>query len=89
MNAQQIPQDIPEKSSSTPAGDLAAILLTTRQAAHFLALEAQTLEVWRVKGKGPSFVKIGSLVRYERQELQAFVERNRRRSTADPGPGQE
>ena len=83
MNAQQVPQDIPEKSSSTPAGESAAILLTTRQAAHFLSLEPQTLEVWRVRGKGPAFVKIGTLVRYERQELQAFVERNRRRSTSD------
>jgi hypothetical protein len=83
MNAQQVPQDIPEKSSNTPAGEPAAILLTTRQAAIYLSLEPQTLEVWRGRGRGPSFVKIGSLVRYERQELQAFVERNRRRSTSE------
>lgn len=82
MNAQQIPQDTSEKSSS-PDGEVATYLLTTQQAAQYLSLEPQTLEVWRGRGKGPTFVKIGALVRYERRELEAYVERNRRRSTSD------
>jgi helix-turn-helix protein len=56
-------------------GEVATCLLTTKQAAQYLCLEAQTLEVWRGRGKGPAFVKIGALVGHERRELDAFIER--------------
>lgn len=82
MNAQQAPQHLPEKNKSLD-GEVATCLLTTKQAAQYLCLEPQTLEVWRGRGKGPAFVKIGALVRYERLELDAFIERNRRRNTSD------
>jgi hypothetical protein len=83
------PREAPEKMNelnvSHPPGR-SPVLLTTREAARHLALEPQTLEVWRGRGQGPAFVKIGALVRYEQREIEAFIERNRRRSTADPGP---
>jgi len=81
MNTQQVPQHIPQKSS-TPGGE-PAILLTTKEAAVLLALQTQTLEMWRGRGRGPKYLKLGSAVRYERRELEAFVEQSRRRSTSD------
>ncbi|HEX3552488.1 MAG TPA: hypothetical protein VIA62_04585 [Thermoanaerobaculia bacterium] len=57
MNAQQAPQNLPDTSNS-PDGEVAIRLLTTKQAAQYLCLEPQTLEVWRGRGKGPAFVKI-------------------------------
>ncbi|HWM92609.1 MAG TPA: helix-turn-helix domain-containing protein [Thermoanaerobaculia bacterium] len=85
MNAQQAQQHLPEKSNSRD-GEVTTYLSTTKQAAQYLCLEPQTLEVWMGRGKGPAFVKIGVLVRYERRELDTFIERNRRRNTSDRPP---
>lgn len=35
-------------------------LLTTSEAAKLLGVQAQTLRVWRLSGKGPSYVRLGS-----------------------------
>jgi excisionase family DNA binding protein len=60
-------------------------LLTTQEAADFLRLKKNTLEVWRVQGRGPEFLKLGSRVLYDRAELERFAATNRRKSTSDPG----
>lgn len=60
-------------------------LLTTSQAAEFLGIKKNTLEIWRVQGKSPAFLKIGKNVRYEYSELIAFIESSRRISTSDNG----
>ena len=61
-------------------------LYTTIEAARYLGgttpLSQRTLEAWRVTGDGPRYVKIGRLVRYEQQELDAWLDRNRVRSTS-------
>ncbi len=62
-------------------------LLTTTDAAAFLALSPRALESWRLRGCGPSFVRLGErAVRYRRQDLQEFVAAGVRRSTSDTGP---
>lgn len=32
------------------------------------------LEVWRRRGDGPKFIRIGKLVKYRRDRLEAFLE---------------
>lgn len=49
-------------------------LLTTDEAASYLTLAKHTLEVWRMRREGPRFVKLGSNVRYRREDLVAFLE---------------
>jgi len=49
-------------------------LLTTVQAAVQLAMSHRTLEDWRLRGGGPSFIKLGSRsVRYRHEDLDQFV----------------
>lgn len=63
-------------------------LLTTEEAATFLALSPRALENWRLQGNsGLAFVKLGGrCVRYRLKDLQEFVAAGLRRSTSDPGP---
>lgn len=51
-----------------------------------LGISRRTVESWRVKGGGPTFVRIGHLVRYRREDVAAWLESQTRRSTSDPGP---
>ncbi|HSK80357.1 MAG TPA: helix-turn-helix domain-containing protein [Thermoanaerobaculia bacterium] len=56
--------------------------LTTQEAADLLRLKKNTLEVWRVQGRGPVFLKLGSRVLYERSALEDYAAANRRKSTS-------
>lgn len=49
-------------------------LLDTRQVAELLGIQPQTLELWRQKGDGPIFIKIGRLVRYRLEDVEAFIQ---------------
>lgn len=60
-------------------------LLSTREAARFLTARPNTLEIWRIQGHGPRFVKIGRMVRYRLSDLEAFVEAGIRQSTSEGG----
>lgn len=48
-------------------------LLREIDAAVYLGLAPKTLARWRWAGKGPSFHKLGSAVRYSVQELESFI----------------
>jgi len=52
-------------------------LHTTQSAAHQLRVPPLTMSSWRATGRGPSFVKIGRLVRYRQEDLDAFIEAGR------------
>jgi hypothetical protein len=59
-------------------------LLTTRQAAAYLACQPNTLEQWRSQGKGPRFRRLPSKqIRYAQEDLDewAGVPRGRRPGT--------
>jgi predicted DNA-binding transcriptional regulator AlpA len=59
----------------------------TPAAAEYIGHKSSTLEKWRVQGKGPRFVKIGSRsVGYTEEDLDTFIEAGRRASTSDIGP---
>ena len=48
-------------------------LLSTRDAAAYLALSPRTLEKWRTRGVGPAYSRIGRRVVYRRDDLDKFV----------------
>ncbi len=70
-------------------------LLSEHEAALVLGVSRATLERWRLQGYSgekarapvPPFVRIGAkAVRYDPNELAAFIDAQRRTSTSDPGP---
>ena len=58
-------------------------LLNEHQAASILGIKVATLRRWRWAGKPPSFVKIGSAVRYDPEVLRDLIDAGRRNSTSD------
>ena len=62
-------------------------LLTTKEAARYLGVSAAFLERDRWAGARIPFIKVGArAVRYGQETLDTYIENQRRRSTADPGP---
>jgi len=58
-------------------------MLTEQQAADLLNVKPQTLTNWRCTGRVElPFVKFGKLVRYKREALEAFIERQTVNSAA-------
>jgi predicted DNA-binding transcriptional regulator AlpA len=57
--------------------------LTTKEAAFYVRLCESSLEKKRMQGDGPEFVKLGRAVRYAQSALDAWMQANRRTSTAD------
>ncbi|MCW5804387.1 MAG: helix-turn-helix domain-containing protein [Deltaproteobacteria bacterium] len=47
--------------------------MTSRQVAERLGLARVTVEMWRVRGKGPRYFKLGRSVRYARADVEAWV----------------
>ncbi len=72
-----------EFSTTQEAADLLREFLTTQEAADLLRLKRNTLEVWRIQGRGPVFLKLGSRVLYERSALEDFAAASRRKSTSE------
>jgi predicted site-specific integrase-resolvase len=50
-------------------------------AAERLGVSRPTLARWRCNGSGPKFVKLGGKVGYLDEDLNEYIERNRRVST--------
>lgn len=49
------------------------MLLTEQEVAHLLRLKRSTLRAWRVKGKGPRFLKAGGRVLYKSADVEGFL----------------
>ena len=64
MNPQPTPRD------QTPATPRA---LTEREVAERLGLSVVTLRAWRLRGKGPRFLRLGRSVRYLPSDVDDFV----------------
>jgi len=60
-------------------------VMTTTESANYLRLQKNTLEVWRLKGIGPKFLKLGRRVLYRRRDLETFMAERERSSTSDNG----
>lgn len=65
-------------------------LLDNEQTAAMLGIKPNTLEIWRLKGKGPRFVKLGftkqSPVRYEQSEVTRWLREQSFASTSAYSP---
>ena len=63
------------------------ILYPERAAANYLGgeqpLSIKTMQRWRLDGRGPSFIKVGRLVRYSQESLDQYLAGQVRRSTSD------
>ena len=55
--------------------------LTVKQTAELLGLSPRTLDRYRVSGHGPAYYKFGNRVRYRRNEVVAWAETQRMKST--------
>jgi hypothetical protein len=58
-------------------------LLNVAEAAKFLNCGISTLNKLRVVGGGPVFVKMGARVAYARDDLDRYISKCRRKSTAE------
>lgn len=50
--------------------------------ASMLNMSQRTLQGWRLKGKGPAFVKFGASVRYATETVEAWIAGQNRSSTS-------
>jgi predicted DNA-binding transcriptional regulator AlpA len=58
-------------------------LVRNREAARYLGVAVKTLDIWRSRGEGPAFIKLGHIF-YFKQDLDAWLQRAARvRSTAE------
>ena len=48
-------------------------LMRTNDVAALLAVSPQTLALWRSHGRGPDYMKLGKVVRYERAAVESFM----------------
>jgi len=58
-------------------------LIPTWEAARLLGLAPKTLAIWRTRGAGPSFVKLGAAVRYACADLAEFIAERKHARTDD------
>ena len=65
-----------------------AALLDTAEAARALGLGKRTLANWRVLGGGPPFQRVGRAVPYDPNDLAAYLNARRFRSTAQADASQ-
>ena len=54
---------------------MAEELLTQKQLARRWALSERTLERWRCTGEGPTYIKLGGLVRYRLADILAYEQK--------------
>lgn len=72
--------------SSVEPANSASRLINEDKAAKHLSVSKRTLRNWRVRGGGPPFVKISArCIRYRAADLDAWAERQIRKSTSDRG----
>lgn len=64
-------------------------MLRTEQAAKILDVTKSTLESWRCRGGGPSFVRYGRAIRYREEDLDLFIESKVRSNTSEVLPARD
>ena len=52
-------------------------LLTSLETASILRIDEKTLRMWRTKGDGPVWVKLGGRVVYKAADVEEFVNKHR------------
>jgi excisionase family DNA binding protein len=59
-------------------------LMTPQEVADFLAMPVLTLQTWRAKRTGPRVYRVGRHVRYRREDVEAWLEKQQAGSAAAP-----
>ena len=67
---------VPEPPAVVSTGGLAQPLMTEDEAASLLKLSPTTLKKWRRTGREPRYYRLGSAIRYRREDLEAYVSRS-------------
>jgi hypothetical protein len=62
-----------------------ALLLETADVAVELGLSPRTLEGWRRRGEGPPYLKVGRLVKYRPEDIEAYKAARLRANLPLPG----
>ena len=57
-------------------------LINNAQTAELIGVRPNTLEIWRIQGKGPMYRKVGRLVRYVEAEVLAWLDDQVRENTS-------
>jgi predicted DNA-binding transcriptional regulator AlpA len=57
-------------------------LLTQREVSKMINMSEAWLEQKRCKGGGIPFIKIGRSVKYDRKDVEEFIEKHKRRNTS-------
>ena len=57
--------------------------MRTEDAARYMHHSPKTLEKWRVYGTGPTYVKMGRVVLYDREAIDYFLQAHSRHSTVE------
>jgi predicted DNA-binding transcriptional regulator AlpA len=57
-------------------------ILTTKDLAELLGVKPNTIDIWRLKGYGPKYYKLGHIVRYKRADVEAWFNENISQSTS-------
>lgn len=56
---------------------MSTTFLTTAQVADMLGCSKALVVQWRKSGGGPSFIKQGKFVRYDPDDVQSWIDKNR------------
>ena len=76
---------IRERLETAEPANTPPVFLTAPEAAALLRLSLVTLSRWRIEGSGPAYHKLGRRVVYDRAELIAWAETQKRSNTSEPG----
>ena len=53
--------------------DMDKRFLNNKEAAEYLRVKEETLEIWRYRGKGPRFRRAGRRILYAIEDIEAFL----------------
>jgi hypothetical protein len=70
-SASAVPLQI--EGHSTLRGEIMVNLMTENEVSKRLNVSVASLRRWRLLKRGPAFLKVGSLVRYQPEELEAWL----------------
>lgn len=48
-------------------------LITTKQAAAYLAVAVHTLDKFRIEGRGPKYLRLGRMIRYRASDIDRWL----------------
>ena len=51
-------------------------LLTSKEASVYLKISTNTLATWRSKKKGPQFIRTGRVIKYAKEDINAYLRNN-------------